>query len=140
MLGAGFHAEYLGAVDADDVRRSSTIARAARPSSSRPTRRAGSRSATRSCATSRTRACRTGTRRRLHGQVADSILADADDGADSDAALLSLHFFHAQRYDEAWRYARVAADAARDVYANVEAAKLYVRALGRGSQSRRCSR
>ncbi len=68
------------------------------------------------------------TRQRLHGQVADSMLANADD-EESDAALLSLHFFHAQRYEETWRYARVAADAAHDVYANVEAAKLYGRAL-----------
>ena len=48
---------------------------------------------------------------------------------ESDAALLSLHFFHAQRYDETWSYARTAADSAREVYANVEAVKLYRRAL-----------
>src|SRR5439155_15083191 len=43
--------------------------------------------------------------------------------------LLSLHFFHAHRFREAWHYARVAADHARTTHAHVEAAILYERAL-----------
>jgi tetratricopeptide (TPR) repeat protein len=73
------------------------------------------------------------TRRQLHGQVADSILRTAPD-ADAAAALLSLHFFHAQRYEETWRYACIAGDTAREMYANVEAATLYTRALASARQ------
>jgi class 3 adenylate cyclase/tetratricopeptide (TPR) repeat protein len=68
-------------------------------------------------------------RARLHGQVAESILADAGEEADDAAALLSLHFLHARRYDAAWRYARLAGDEARHLYANLEAATQYERAL-----------
>ncbi len=68
-------------------------------------------------------------RGRLHGLVAESILrATGDDGSEQ-AALLSLHFAHAQRYTEAWRYARIAGDSAREIYANLEAITLYRRAL-----------
>ena len=73
-----------------------------------------------------------GTRRRLHGQVAESILATAaTTGSDAgdQAALLSVHFLNARRYAEAWRYAVAAADAARGVSANIEAATLYERAV-----------
>jgi class 3 adenylate cyclase/tetratricopeptide (TPR) repeat protein len=73
-----------------------------------------------------------GTRQRLHGQVADSILAEAAGAgvdADDQAALLSVHFLNARRYPQAWRYAVTAADAAREVSANIEAATLYERAL-----------
>ena len=127
VLGAGFHGEYLGAVDADDVPVEQTLSRLTEFLASDATgwvtfRHALVRDVAYAGLPYRTR-------QRLHGQVADSMLANADDDADTDAALLSLHFFHAQRYDETWHYARVAADAARDVYANVEAAKLYVRAL-----------
>ena len=127
VLGAGFHGDYLGAVDADDVPVEQTLSRLTEFLASDATgwvtfRHALVRDVAYVGLPYRTR-------QRLHGQVADSMLANADDGADTDAALLSLHFFHAQRYEETWHYARVAADAARDVYANVEAAKLYVRVL-----------
>ena len=49
--------------------------------------------------------------------------------ADTEAELLSLHFFHAQAYGEAWHYARIAGERARDKYANVDAAVLLERAL-----------
>ena len=42
---------------------------------------------------------------------------------------LSLHYFHAQAYEEAWTYSLVAAERARAVYANVEAAEFCERAL-----------
>jgi class 3 adenylate cyclase/tetratricopeptide (TPR) repeat protein len=70
-----------------------------------------------------------GTRRRLHGQVADSIVAASDEGSEGQAALLSVHFLRAQRYREAWGYAVEGADAARQVSANIEATTLYERAL-----------
>ncbi|MGD0394967.1 MAG: hypothetical protein ABSC41_20285, partial [Acidimicrobiales bacterium] len=66
-------------------------------------------------------------RRELHGRAAHALMARTGD--DSEAELLSLHFFHAQRYGEAWRYALVAGDRAGGKYANLEAATLYQRAL-----------
>ncbi len=66
-------------------------------------------------------------RRELHGRAAQALLARTGD--DSEAELLSLHFFHAQHYDQAWRYALVAGRRAGAKYANVEAATLYQRAL-----------
>ena len=49
---------------------------------------------------------------------------------DDQAELLSLHYFHAHRYDEAWAFSLTAAERAKAVYANVEAAEFYERALG----------
>ncbi len=45
------------------------------------------------------------------------------------AELLSLHYFNAGRWEEAWKYSRMAGDLAREVYANVDAARFYERAL-----------
>jgi tetratricopeptide (TPR) repeat protein len=68
-------------------------------------------------------------RRELHGRVADVI--EQRHGADADdvAELLSLHYFSAGRWEEAWRYSLAAATGARDVYANVDAARFFERAL-----------
>lgn len=68
------------------------------------------------------------TRRELHARVAEQILWAADDTTEGLDALLSLHFFEAQRYEEAYKYSRLAADRARELYANVEATTLYRRA------------
>lgn len=68
-------------------------------------------------------------RRELHARAGDGIAAGLGDHPESEAELLSLHFFHAQRYQEAWRYARIAGIRARDKYANVEAAELLERAI-----------
>jgi class 3 adenylate cyclase len=68
-------------------------------------------------------------RSRLHGHVAESILRAATDDPGDQAALLSLHFHEAHRFAEAWRFARLAGDSAREIYANVEAITLYQRAL-----------
>lgn len=68
-------------------------------------------------------------RREVHGRVADALERRAAANVDESAAVLSLHFFSAARYEEAWRYAVVAADDARAKYANVVAAELYDRAL-----------
>ena len=66
-------------------------------------------------------------RKELHRRAGTRLLARLGD--DSEAELLSLHFFCAQRYEPAWKYALIAARRARDKYANVDAATLYERAL-----------
>ncbi|HSM01819.1 MAG TPA: adenylate/guanylate cyclase domain-containing protein [Acidimicrobiia bacterium] len=67
-------------------------------------------------------------RSRLHSIVAEWVLESEDDSGER-AALLSVHFFEAGRWDEAWRYSRLAGDLAKDGYANVEASRFYERAL-----------
>jgi class 3 adenylate cyclase/tetratricopeptide (TPR) repeat protein len=68
-------------------------------------------------------------RQRLHAKVGDSILAAAGDDPEDQAELLCVHYFNAGRWQEAWRYGRIAGDRARELYANVEAARFYERAL-----------
>jgi tetratricopeptide (TPR) repeat protein len=68
-------------------------------------------------------------RRDLHAAVGDRIARAAGDDLASVAELLSFHFHHAQRHADAWQHALVAGDAARTVFANVEAARFYERAL-----------
>ena len=67
-------------------------------------------------------------RRELHARAGDAIARQVD-RPDAEAELLSLHYFHANRFDDAWRYARVAGTRACDKYANVEAAALFDRAI-----------
>ena len=68
-------------------------------------------------------------RRELHARVADAIALAADDRPEDHAELLSLHYFHAQRHEEARAYSLIAARRAEAVYANLEAAELYERTL-----------
>ena len=68
-------------------------------------------------------------RRELHGRAGDAIAEPLGDHAEVEAELLSLHYFFAQRYDDAWKYATIAADRAIAKYANVEAAELLQRAI-----------
>jgi class 3 adenylate cyclase/tetratricopeptide (TPR) repeat protein len=68
-------------------------------------------------------------RRTLHGRVGDVIRDRAGGLADEQSELLSLHYFAAQRHDEAWRYSRVAGERARRKWANAEAAEFFGRAL-----------
>lgn len=68
-------------------------------------------------------------RRDLHARVGDTLRAQAGSPDEEPVELLSLHFLHAERFAEAYRYARVAADDAREMYADHEAAELYQRAL-----------
>jgi len=68
-------------------------------------------------------------RRTLHAQVADALRGGGGRDPEDQSELLSLHYFYAQRYREAWTYSLVAADRARSVYANVEAAGFLERAL-----------
>lgn len=68
-------------------------------------------------------------RRVLHERAGRALEDRAGANAEDVADLLSLHFAQAQQFDRAWRYARVAADRAREAFANVDAATLYRRAL-----------
>ena len=68
-------------------------------------------------------------RRDLHAKAGDVIAASAGEEPTGQAPLLSFHFFHARRHEEAWRYSLAAADAARSVYANAEAGAFLERAL-----------
>jgi len=68
-------------------------------------------------------------RRQLHGRLAETVERRAGDKAAAEAAALSLHFFHAQRYLPAAYYARIAGEQAAAAYANPEAAGFLTRAL-----------
>ena len=68
-------------------------------------------------------------RRELHGRVAEVIEQRQGDRPEEAAELLSLHYFNAGRWDEAWTYSRLAGNLAREVYANVDAATFYERAM-----------
>jgi class 3 adenylate cyclase/tetratricopeptide (TPR) repeat protein len=68
-------------------------------------------------------------RRELHGRAATALERSLGADLETEAALVSLHFLNAQRYEEAWRYARTAGERASGVYANVEAAVFFERAI-----------
>ena len=68
-------------------------------------------------------------RRELHGRVGAALERRAGETADESASLLSLHFFEAEAYDKAWRYAVLAGQRAKQTLANVVAAELFQRAL-----------
>lgn len=70
-------------------------------------------------------------RREVHGRVADVLLADADPSA----PLVALHLHEAARYDDAFDWARRAADEARAAGALADAAALYERALDSGRRA-----
>lgn len=65
-------------------------------------------------------------RRELHGRAADALQARA---GEAEEEVLSLHSFHAQRFDACWSYATVAGQRAWKSFALVEACELYERAL-----------
>ena len=67
-------------------------------------------------------------RRELHERVGLVVETGAAD-PETEAELLSLHFFHAHDFPRAWRYSRVAGEHAQGIYANVEAATFLERAL-----------
>jgi class 3 adenylate cyclase/tetratricopeptide (TPR) repeat protein len=68
-------------------------------------------------------------RRELHARVGDVYESRYGDGAAEHAELLSLHFFHAQDNEKAYRYSLLAGERAQEKFANVEAAIFYRRAL-----------
>ena len=71
-------------------------------------------------------------RRELHARAGDTIERAAGPSSYERAEVLSMHFFHAGRYDEAWRYSRMAGQRAQAKFANVEAAEFFRRALDSG--------
>jgi predicted ATPase/class 3 adenylate cyclase len=68
-------------------------------------------------------------RRELHRSVGSAYESIRPDELPEYAELLSLHFFHAEDHAKAYEYSLVAADRAREKYANVEAALFYRRAV-----------
>ncbi|WP_353828059.1 adenylate/guanylate cyclase domain-containing protein [Agromyces sp. SYSU T0242] len=69
------------------------------------------------------------TRRELHARVGDAILAASADQPSGQVELLSIHYAEAHRWPEAWGYSRDAGERAKEIYANLEAATFYRRAL-----------
>jgi class 3 adenylate cyclase/tetratricopeptide (TPR) repeat protein len=67
------------------------------------------------------------TRRELHARVAEVFRSEYN--PEEAGGLLSLHYFLAGVYDQAWIYARQAAKRAAAQFANTEAAQLYRRAI-----------
>ena len=70
-------------------------------------------------------------RRALHATVGETLEREAADPEDQ-AELLSMHFFNSDQPQKAWRYSLVAAERARSIYANYEAAEFYQRAIESG--------
>ena len=70
-------------------------------------------------------------RKALHARVGETLLG-SEASLESQAEQLALHFFHAGRYFETWRFARMAGERAAEKYANVEAARFFERALEAG--------
>jgi class 3 adenylate cyclase/predicted ATPase len=70
-------------------------------------------------------------RRKLHACVATHLEQELDYPEEA-AGILSLHYLEAGDFQQAWHYARIAAKRAVAVYAHVEAANLYLRALAAG--------
>jgi class 3 adenylate cyclase/tetratricopeptide (TPR) repeat protein len=68
-------------------------------------------------------------RRDLHALVGETLERESGPDAEENAEILSLHFFHAARFDRAWRYSRLAGERAASIFANIEAADFYERAL-----------
>ena len=78
-------------------------------------------------------------RRALHDRVAQTIESMAGDGHDEQVAILAFHYHEAQRWDKSWRYSREAGDKAMAIYANVEAVRLYDKAIVAGRRQRAVS-
>ena len=74
-------------------------------------------------------------RRRLHNRAADTIRKGTWDAGDTQPEILSFHYLHGQRWDEAWDYSLMAAERAKAVYANFEAAQFFERALVAGRRT-----
>ncbi len=68
-------------------------------------------------------------RRQLHSRAADTIRRRSADRLEEQPELLSFHYLHSQRFGEAWEFSLRAADRAVAVYANIEAAEFYERAI-----------
>jgi tetratricopeptide (TPR) repeat protein len=73
-------------------------------------------------------------RRALHGAVGDRIERESSD-PDEAAGILSMHFALAGEHERAWRYAALAGRRAKDIFANVEAATFFARAIEAGRRA-----
>ena len=73
-------------------------------------------------------------RREMHARAGEILERRAGPNASEIAGVLAVHFEHAGDHRSVWRYARMAADRARSVHAEIEAARFYEQALraGRG--------
>ena len=78
-------------------------------------------------------------RRALHDRVAQTIESLAGKEHDEQVAILAFHYHEAQRWDKSWRYSREAGDRAMAIYANVEATRLYEKAIVAGRHQRAVS-
>jgi class 3 adenylate cyclase/tetratricopeptide (TPR) repeat protein len=67
-------------------------------------------------------------RREMHERVGLALEASLET-PESESELLSLHFFHAGRYEKAWAYSRVAGGRAQSRYAYADAAEFFDRAV-----------
>ena len=67
-------------------------------------------------------------RRRIHLAAGDA-LRGASSGHEAPPELLSFHYLHAQEFAAAWEFSLLAAERAKEVYANFEAAEFFERAL-----------
>lgn len=72
-------------------------------------------------------------RRRLHSAIARHLKEELD-APDESAGILSLHHLEAGEIRQAWEYATIAGKRAAAIYAHVEAANLYLRAIAAGKQ------
>ena len=90
-----------------------------------------------SCATPSTRVSPSASGASCTRRAGDAIARTVGDHVETEAELLSMHSYHAQRYADAWRYARIAGTRAKSKYANTEAAELLERALAGGAPRRR---
>ncbi len=68
-------------------------------------------------------------RRELHARVGEAYERRHGHEAGEHAELLSLHFFHAQIWEKAYKYSLLAGERAQAKFANIEAAAFYRRAL-----------
>jgi len=68
-------------------------------------------------------------RRELHSRAGDTIARTSAQSGDDQSGLLSFHYLHAQRSQEAWSYSLQAAAQAKSVFANAEAAEYFERAI-----------
>jgi class 3 adenylate cyclase/tetratricopeptide (TPR) repeat protein len=68
-------------------------------------------------------------RRELHARVGETIERATYPNVDEQAEVLALHYSAAGQHEGAWLHARLAAQRARDLYANSDAASFYERAL-----------
>ena len=75
-------------------------------------------------------------RRFLHERIGDTIEGREGFSIDEEIGTLALHYYEAQRWDKAWDYCRRAGNRAMGIYANVEAARFFERAVAAGRRRR----